>query len=60
MTDSESTYLSVAAKAFARARIPTISAPADLSAGLVVTAHTVAKVLAGWASEPAEALLDCG
>jgi ATP-dependent Clp protease ATP-binding subunit ClpA len=33
-------------EACARARFPTISAPADLGAGLVVTAHTVAEVLA--------------
>jgi ATP-dependent Clp protease ATP-binding subunit ClpC len=45
-------------EACARARIPTISAPADLSAGLVVTAHTVAEVLAGWVGLPAEALLE--
>jgi len=45
-------------EACARARIPTISAPADLSAGLVVTAHTVAEVLAGWVGVPAEGLLD--
>jgi hypothetical protein len=41
-----------------RARIPTISAPADLSAGLVVTAHTIAEVLSGWVGVPAEGLLD--
>jgi ATP-dependent Clp protease ATP-binding subunit ClpC len=45
-------------EACARARIPTVSAPADLSAGLVVTARTVAEVLAGWVGVPAEALLD--
>ncbi len=45
-------------EACARARIPTISAPADLSAGLAVTAHTVAEVLAGWVGVPAEGLLD--
>jgi len=53
----------------ARARIPTISAPADrsaersrrsLSAGLVVTARTVAEVLAGWVGVPAEGLLESG
>ena len=44
-------------EACARARIPTISAPADLSAGLIVTARTVAEVLAGWVGVPAEALL---
>ncbi len=43
-------------EACARARIPTISAPADLSAGLVVTAHTVAEVLSGWVGVPAEGL----
>jgi len=43
----------------ARARIPTISAPADLSAGLVVTARTVAEVLAGWVGILAEGLLEC-
>ena len=42
-------------EACARARIPTISSPADLSAVLVVTAHTVAEVLAGWVGVPAEA-----
>jgi len=47
-------------EACARARIPTISAPADVSAGLVVIAHTVAEVLAGWVGVPAEALLDGG
>jgi len=45
-------------EACARARIPTISTPADLSAGLVVTARTVAEVLAGWVGVPAEGLLD--
>ena len=38
--------------------IPITCAPADLSAGLVVTARTVAEVLAGWVGVPAEALLD--
>ncbi len=47
-------------EACARARIPTISAPADLSAGLVVTAHTVAEVLVGWVGVPAEGLLGGG
>jgi hypothetical protein len=41
-----------------RARIPTISAPADLSAGLIVTARTVAEVLAGWVGLLAKALLE--
>ena len=45
-------------EACARARIPTISTPADLNAGLVVTARTVAEVLAGWVGVPAEGLLD--
>jgi ATP-dependent Clp protease ATP-binding subunit ClpC len=45
-------------EACARARIPTISAPADLGTGLVVTAHTVAEVLAGWVGVPAEGLLE--
>ena len=45
-------------EACARARIPTISSPADLSAGLVVTARTVAEVLAGWVGVPAEGLLE--
>jgi ATP-dependent Clp protease ATP-binding subunit ClpA len=45
-------------EACARARIPTISAPADLGAGLVVTAHTVAEVLSGWVGVPAEGLLE--
>ncbi len=45
-------------EACARARIPTISAPADLSAGLVVTAHTIAEVLSVWVGVPAEGLLD--
>jgi hypothetical protein len=40
------------------ARIPTISGLADLSTGLVVTAHAVAEVLAGWVGVPAEGLLD--
>ncbi|MBE9508474.1 MAG: ATP-dependent Clp protease ATP-binding subunit [Chloroflexi bacterium] len=45
-------------EACARARIPTISAPADLSAGLVVTAHTIAEVLSVWVGVPAEGLLE--
>jgi ATP-dependent Clp protease ATP-binding subunit ClpC len=45
-------------EACARARIPTVSAPADMSAGLVVTDRTVAEVLAGWVGVPAEALLE--
>jgi hypothetical protein len=47
-------------EACARARIPTISTPADLSSALVVTAHTVAEVLAGWVCVLAEALLEEG
>lgn len=43
-------------EACARARIPTISAPADLSAGLLVSARTVAEVLGGWVGVPAEEL----
>jgi ATP-dependent Clp protease ATP-binding subunit ClpC len=43
-------------EACARARIPTISAPADLGAGLVVTARTVAEVLSGWVGVPPEGL----
>ncbi len=42
----------------AKARVPTVTAPADLSAGLVVTAHTVAGALSGWAGVPVEGLLD--
>jgi len=45
-------------EACARARVPTISAPADLSTGLIVTAHTVAEVLSGWVGVPAEGLLE--
>jgi ATP-dependent Clp protease ATP-binding subunit ClpA len=45
-------------EACARARIPTISAPANLSAGLVVTAHIVADVLSGWVGVPTEGLLE--
>ena len=45
-------------EACARARIPTISAPADLSTGLVITAHTVAEVLSGWVGVPPEPLLE--
>jgi len=47
-------------EACARARFPTISAPADLSAGLVVTAHTVAEVLSGWVCVLAEGVLEGG
>jgi hypothetical protein len=39
---------------YARVCTSTLSVPADLSVGLVVTAHTVAEVLAGRASVPAE------
>ena len=45
-------------EACARARIPTISAPADLSAGLVITAHTIAEVLAEKVGVPPEVLLE--
>jgi len=45
-------------EACARARIPTISAPASVTAGLIVTARTVAEVLAEWTSLSPEALLD--
>jgi ATP-dependent Clp protease ATP-binding subunit ClpC len=45
-------------EACARARIPTISAPADFGAGLVVTARTVAEVLSGWVGVEAEGLLE--
>ena len=45
-------------EACARARIPTISKPADRMTGLVVTARTVAEVLGEWKGISAEALLD--
>lgn len=45
-------------EACARARIPTISTPTDLSKGLVVTVHTVAEVLSGWVGVPANGLLE--
>jgi ATP-dependent Clp protease ATP-binding subunit ClpC len=45
-------------EACARARIPTISAPADLGTGLVVTARTVAEVLSGWVGVDPEGLLE--
>jgi ATP-dependent Clp protease ATP-binding subunit ClpC len=44
-------------EACARARIPTISAPADVGDGLVVTAHTVAEVLSDWVGVSPEGLL---
>ena len=44
-------------EACARARIPTISSPTDVSAGLVVTDQTVAQVLAGWVGIAAQELL---
>jgi hypothetical protein len=47
-------------EACARARIPTISKPADRMAGLVVTARTVAEVLGEWKGLSADALLDAG
>jgi ATP-dependent Clp protease ATP-binding subunit ClpA len=45
-------------EACARARIPTISKPADRLAGLIVTARTVAEVLGEWKGMSAEALSD--
>jgi ATP-dependent Clp protease ATP-binding subunit ClpC len=45
-------------EACARARIPTISRPADRVAGLVVTARTVAEVVGEWQGISADALLD--
>lgn len=45
-------------EACARARIPTISKPADKTVGLVVTARTVAEVLGEWKGISAEALLE--
>lgn len=44
-------------EACARVRIPTISSPADLSTGLIVTARTVAEVLAEWVGVPPDGLL---
>jgi ATP-dependent Clp protease ATP-binding subunit ClpC len=45
-------------EACARVRIPTISSPADLSTGLIVTARTVAEVLADWVGVPPDGLLE--
>ncbi len=45
-------------EACARARIATISAPADLYTGLTVTARTVAEVLSGWVGVAPEVLLE--
>jgi ATP-dependent Clp protease ATP-binding subunit ClpA len=45
-------------EACARARIPTISRPAERATGLVVTAHTVAEVLGEWQGVSADMLLD--
>ena len=45
-------------EACAKARVPTVTAPAELAAGLVVTAQTVAGVLSAWAGVPVEGLLD--
>ena len=45
-------------EACARARIPTISKPADRVAGLVVTARTVAEVVGEWQGISADVLLD--
>jgi len=39
---------------------PTISAPADLGTGLVVTAQAVVEVLSRWVGVPAEGLLEKG
>lgn len=44
-------------EACARARIPTISSPTEVSTGLVVTDQTVAQVLAGWVGMAAQELL---
>jgi ATP-dependent Clp protease ATP-binding subunit ClpC len=44
-------------EACARARIPTISRPAEKAMGLVVTARTVAEVLGEWQGLAADALL---
>jgi len=43
-------------EACARARIPTVSKPADLSEGLIVRAETVAQVLAEWTGMPVSEL----
>ena len=45
-------------EACVRAYLPTISAPADRNKGLMVTAHTVAEVLAEWVNVEIEALLE--
>lgn len=45
-------------EACVRARIPTISKPADRMAGLVVTARTVAEVLGEWQGISAAILLE--
>jgi hypothetical protein len=45
-------------EACARARIPTISRPTEKTAGLVVTALTVAEVLGGWQGISVDVLLD--
>jgi hypothetical protein len=36
---------------------PTVSAPADVSVDLIVTARIIAEMLAGWVGVPAEGLL---
>ena len=45
-------------EACARARIPTISRPTERTAGLVVTARTVAEVVGEWQGISADVLLD--
>jgi ATP-dependent Clp protease ATP-binding subunit ClpA len=45
-------------EACARARIPTVSKPADRMVGLLVTARTVAEVLGEWKGISVDALLD--
>ena len=45
-------------EACSRARIPTISRPAERVTGLVVTARTVAEVLGEWQGVSAEVLLE--
>lgn len=45
-------------EACVRAYLPTISAPSDRNKGLMVTAHTVAEVLAEWVNVEIEALLE--
>jgi ATP-dependent Clp protease ATP-binding subunit ClpA len=47
-------------EACSRARISTISKPAERITGLAVTARTVAEVLGEWQGVSADALLDAG